>query len=271
MRNARRVAALTQGGTHGSFSASTAAISAEVAGKTFEYNGSGYVPTDRTGAPSNGVRFIIYAVNPVTMQPVTPLQEVGYVQLTDLSGTTTQAARVVVVSSDITYLDYTVSASATTTGGLITVAGYVTDGATRANVNLRSTVNQTAGVSLLYSIDVPQRDVSIDLTMTTTGLDPETATVSIDLGMSGPNGTVSMSGEFTDVGGTITVRVNGDVFANVVSSGGGVPAITGADGQPLSQEDEAAFQQIFGLTGEAFITFEVMLLPVGFFMTPTAA
>ena len=97
-----------QRGTHGSFSASTAAISAEVAGKTFEYNGTGYVPTDRTGAPSNGVRFIIYAVNPVTMQPVTPLQEVGYVQLTDLSGTTTQAARVVVVSDNITYLDYTV-------------------------------------------------------------------------------------------------------------------------------------------------------------------
>jgi hypothetical protein len=270
VRNARRVAALTQRGTHGSFSASTAAISAEVAGKTFEYNGTGYVPTDRTGAPSNGVRFIIYAVNPVTMQPVAPLQEVGYVQLTDLSGTTTQAAQVVVVSDDITYLDYTVSASATTTGGLITVAGYVTDGATRANVNLRSTVNQTAGLSLLYSIDVPQRDVSIDLTMTTTGLDPETAAVDIDLGMSGPNGTVSMSGQFTEAGGTIVVRVNGDVFANITSEGSGEPIITGADGQPLTAEDQATFQNIFALTGEAFITFDVMLLPIGFFLAPTA-
>ena len=269
-RNARRVAALMQGRVHGSLSASSAAIPSEVAGKTFEYNGTEYVPTDRTGAPLNGVRFIIYAVNPITLQPANPLQEVGYVQLTDLSGTTTQAARVVVVSGDITYLDYTVTASATNTGGQITVAGYVTDGATRAIVNLRSTVNQTAGLSLLYSIDVPQRDVSIDLTMTTTGLDPETATVGIDLGMSGPNGTVSMSGQFTAAGGTIAVRVNGDVFANITSDGAGEPNVTGADGQPLAAEDEATFQNIFALTGDAFITFDVMLLPIGFFLAPTA-
>jgi hypothetical protein len=269
-RNARRVTALLQGRTDGSFSAASASIPSEIAGKTFEYNGSEYVATERTGAPSNGVRFIIYAVNPITGQPVTPLAEVGYVQVTDLSGTTTQAARVVVVSNNITYLDYTAVASATVTGGRITVTGYVTDGENRANINLRSTVTEANGLSLLYSIDVPQRDVSIDLTMTTTGLDPQTATVGIDLGMSGPNGTVSMSGEFTESGGTITVRVNGDVFANVVSDGGGEPVITGADGQPLSQEDEVAFQQIFGLTGEAFITFDVMLLPIGFFMAQTA-
>ena len=269
-RNARRVAALMQGRATASLSASSAAIPDETAGMTFEYNGAEYVPTDRSGAPSNGVRFIIYAVNPITLQPATPLQEVGHVQITDLSGSTSQAARVVVVSGGITYLDYTVTATATVTGGVLSVAGYVTDGEHRANVNLRSTVNEAAGLTLLYSVDVPLRDVSIDLTMTTTGLDPETATVGIDLGMSGPNGTVSMSGQFTADGGTITVRVNGDVFANVVSSGAGEPSITGADGQPLTAEDEAAFQNIFALTGEAFITFDVMLLPIGFFLAPTA-
>ena len=269
-QNARRVAALMQGRVHSSFSASSAAIPSEVAGKTFEYNGTEYVPTDRTGAPSNGVRFIIYAVNPVTLQPFIPLSEAGYVQITDLSGTSTQAARVVVVSNTITYLDYTVTASETVAGGRITVAGYVTDGEHRANVNLRATVTQTAGLSLLYSIDVPQRDVSIDLTMTTSGLDPETATVGIDLGMSGPNGTVSMSGQFTAAGGTITTRVNGDVFAQVTSSGSGEPVITGADGQPLSAEEETALQTIFALTGDAFFTFDLMLVPIGFVLAPTA-
>ncbi len=268
--NARRVAALLQGRTHGSFSAATAAIPAEAAGKTFEYNGTDYVPTDRTGAPTNGVRFIIYAVNPVTWQPLLPLAEVGYVQLQDLSGTSTQAARVLVVSNNISYLDYTVTATASASGGRMTVSGYVTNGQTRANVSLLSTVNEAAGLTLQYSLSVPQRDVSIDLTMSTSGLDPETSTISVDLAMSGPNGTVSMSGDFTGTGGTITVRVNGDLFANIVSSGGGEPVITGADGQPLSQEDEVAFQQIFGLTGQAFITFDVMLLPIGFFMVPTA-
>jgi hypothetical protein len=269
-QNARRVAALMQGRVHGSLSSSIAAIPSEVAGKTFEYNGTDYVPTDRTGAPSNGVRFIIYAVNPITLEPFTPLQEAGYVELTDLSGTTTQAARVVVVSNNITYLDYTVTATETVSGGRITVTGYVTDGDNRANVSLRATVNESAGLSLVYSVDVPARDVSIDLTMTTTGIDPETSQIDIDLGMSGPNGTISMSGQFSGTGGTITVRVNGDVFAHVTSSGAGEPVITGADGQPLTPDEQAAFQSIFALTGDAFITFDVMLLPIGFFLAPTA-
>ena len=49
------------------------------------------MPTDRTGAPANGVRFLLYAVDPVTFQPVEPLVEAGYVDITDLSGGNTQS------------------------------------------------------------------------------------------------------------------------------------------------------------------------------------
>ncbi len=269
-RNAKRIAALTPKLANGSFSAATASIPAEVAGKTFEFNGDSYVPGDRTGAPANGVRFLLYAVNPITYAPVMPLQEVGYVQLTDLSGSTSQAARVVVVSEETTYLDYTVTATATVTGGRITVAGYVTDGTNRANVNLRSTVTQSTGLTLVYTLDVPQRDVSIDLTMTMTGLDVETFAIDIDLGMSGPNGTVSMSGQMTNTGGTMDVRVNGDLFATITSSGGSEPVITGADGQPLTDEDVTALQSLFGITDSAFTSFDEMLVPVGEFMVPDA-
>ena len=34
------------------------------------------IPSDRTGAPANGVRFILYAVNPVSGQPVEPLVQI---------------------------------------------------------------------------------------------------------------------------------------------------------------------------------------------------
>ncbi|HTG49534.1 MAG TPA: hypothetical protein VL915_03525, partial [Gemmatimonadales bacterium] len=59
---------------------SRAAILEEHLGKTFVRNASTleYEVSDRTGAPSNGVRFIVYTVNPISGQPVTPLQEVGY-------------------------------------------------------------------------------------------------------------------------------------------------------------------------------------------------
>jgi predicted small lipoprotein YifL len=268
VRNAQRVAALTPPVANGSFSASTTAIPAEVAGKTFEYSGGSYVPTERTGAPANGVRFIIYGVNPVTLEPVEPLQEVGYVQLTDLSGSSTRAARVVVVSGETTYLDYTVTATSTASSGRVVVAGYVTDGTNQANVNLRSTVSEAAGLTLLYTLDVPARDVSIDLTMTTSGFDQESGTIDIELGVSGPNGTVSMIGEFSETGGTLTVRVNGELFATMASSGAGDLLITGADGQPLNDQDAEALRNIFDITGEAFLSFDEMVMPAGAFLAP---
>src|SRR5919112_5116274 len=48
--------------------AAFAAVPAEVAGKTFIYDPStiSYVASELTGAPANGVRFILYAVDPVT-------------------------------------------------------------------------------------------------------------------------------------------------------------------------------------------------------------
>jgi hypothetical protein len=269
-RTARTLAALARKSPNGSFSASSAAIPSELAGKTFEYIGGEYVPTDRTGAPSNGVRFILYAVDPVTFTPVEPLVETGYVQLTDLSGSTTQAARVVVVSGTTTYLDYTVSITATTTSGQVTVSGFVTDGSVRANLLLRSTVTSAGGLTLLYRVTVPDRDVSINLTMTATGLDQQTATIEMNLSMSGPNGTVRLTGSFTETGGTLTVTVNGDPYATITSTGAGEPTITGADGAPLTADDVEAVQGVFDMTGEAFTSFDEMIMPVGVLMAPAA-
>jgi hypothetical protein len=252
------------------YSVSSVAIPAEVAGKTFEYVDGSYVLSDRTGAPANGVRFLIYGVNPITLQPVLPLQEVGYVELTDVSGSITQGVRVVVVSAETTYIDYTVTAAAGVSGGQMTVAGFVTDGNNRANINLRATVTESAGMTLLYTLDVPQRDFSIELTMTMSGLDPQSGTTSIALSMNGPNGSLSMSGQLAGTGGTLTVEVNGNSFATITSTGTGEAVITGANGQPISGEDASALQNIFGVTADAFIAFDQMTLPIGGFLAPAA-
>jgi hypothetical protein len=267
LRNARAVAAMIPSVTQGPYSVSSTTISAEIAGKTFEYVNGAYVATDRVGAPSNGVRFIIYAVDPITSLPTANLDEVGYAQLTDESGTTNQAARVVVVSGETTYLDYTVTAAATASGGRVTVAGFVTDGDIRANVNLRSTVSQAVGLTLLYTVDVPKRDISIDVSLTMSGLDQQTGTIDIDMAMAGPNGSVSMAGQFSETGGTLTVRVNGKVFATLVSTGAGEPVITGANGEPLAEEDVEALRNLFEMTGAAFTSFDLMIAPVGLFLS----
>ena len=267
VRSAQRLARLRPAAANPSFSVS-AAIPAEIAGKTFEYSAGAYVAGARTGAPANGVRFLLYAVDPVTFLPVEPLLETGRVDITDLSGTTTQSARVQVVSGTTTYLDYTVAANSLT--GRITVVGFVTDGANRANLNLRATVSSAGDLTLVYSLDVPQRDVSIDLTWTATGLTPESINIAINLSMSGPNGTVSMSGQFTVNGATLIVRTGGRDFATITLTGEADPVITGADGLPITEEDIAALQGIFELTSEAFISFDQMLVPVTFFLAPAA-
>jgi hypothetical protein len=251
------------------FSASSAAIPPEFAGKTFEYSSGSYVAGTLTGAPANGVRFLLYALNPVTFLPVEPLVEVGYVELTDLSEGASQAARVQVVSGDIVYLNYTVTATSTASGGQVTVNGFVTDGTTQADLNLRSTFTQ-AGLTLLYTLAVPVRGVSINITLTAAGFDPETSTINIALGMSGPNGSISMSGQFTATGGTLVVNVNGTRFATISFSGAAEPVITGPQGEPLAAEEVEALRGIFEMTGEAFTSFDAMVVPVGVFLTPTA-
>ena len=279
VRTAQRLAATLRPGNGSGISASSsirpgqalAAVPAEVAGKTFEYEvaTSSYVMSTRTGAPSNGVRFILYAVDPVSYVPVEPLTETGYVDLTDLSAGSTQAARVVVVSGGVTYIDYTVSASSTATSGRVSVIGMVTDGAIQATVNLRSTITYTGGLTLTYALDLPQRDVSIDLTISASNIGQPTGTIVINLLMRGPNGTIAMTGEFAETTGTVHVRINGNAFATVTTDGS-ITTITRTDGTPLAEEDYVALQGVFDIQAGAFTAFDQMLAPVGaFFTEPT--
>jgi hypothetical protein len=273
IRSAKRLAGILSAGRNKTWSASSTgiptstAIPAEVAGKTYEYSGGIYVPTDRPGAPSNGVRFLLYAVDPVTFQPVEPLVETGYVDIIDLSGGNTQSVRLSVVSGGITYVEYTVAANNTT--GAISVIGFVSDGSHQANLNISATVTAN-GLTLVYGLVVPQRDVSIGLRLTASDLDVESGTIDIVISMSGPNGTVSMTGQFTDTGATMTVRVGGATFATITATGTADPVITGADGQPITDEDAAALRGIFELTSQAFSAFDQLLTPVSFFLEPAA-
>jgi hypothetical protein len=276
-RSAQRLAATLKRGSGAGVSPSfqsgptVAAIPAEVAGRTFVYDPSsgGYIASDLTGAPANGVRFIIYAVNPVTYAPAEPLTEVGHVDLTDLSGGSTQAARVQVVSGGVTYIDYTVTISESSTSGRVTVTGFVTDGTTQANITLRSTLTYTAGLTLTYSLDLPQRDVSIDLTIGISDVSQPSSPVNVNLTMRGPNGTVSMSGQFTDTTGTLNIRINGAAFATITTDGS-TATIARTDGTPLSEEEFQALQRVFELQASAFTSLDLMLAPVGTFFDGAA-
>ena len=265
-RSAKRLTAMLQRKSAASLQSGrvAAAVPAEVAGKTFVFDPgtSSYVMSDLAGAPANGVRFILYRVDEVSYAPLDPLEEIGYVDLIDLSGGTTQAARVMVVSGGTTYIDYTVTATEGTSSGRVTVVGMVTDGSIQANITLRSTINFTAGLTLTYSLDLPQRDVSIDLTAGSNDVSQENSPITVSLTMRGPNGTVTISGQFTDTDGTFNVRINGHAFATITTTGASV-TITRVDGSPLADDEAAALDGVFRIEDAAFIAFDQMLAPIG--------
>jgi len=266
-RSAERIARIVPRPAAAGFSVSSAAISGEFLGKTFVYSGGSYAVSTQTGAPANGVRFLLYAVDPVTLLPAEPLNQTGYVDLIDQSSGTTRVAEVIVVSGTTTYLDYRVSATSTASSGRVTVLGLITDGSTEATFNLRATLTLDAGLTLTYSLGVPERDLSINLSMTASGIAPDPNTIDVTLEMRGQNGWVRLTGQFIVNGSTLNVAINGRPFATITATQGAEPVITGAEGQPLAPEELDALQRVFEFAGGAFVAFDQLLAPVGAFVS----
>ena len=264
-RYARQIASLVTAGGAG-IQASVVAIPSEVAGKTFVWDESTdtYAASDLSGAPSNGVRFLLYAVDPVLLRPVEPVVETGYVDVIDQSTSSLANVRVTVVEAGVTYLDYQVVASATTSSAIVTIGGFAFNGTTRANFTLRNTVSESGGgivISLDYQLDVPSRNLSVDWTATFASISETEVAVTLDLAISGPNGDVRLVGTYGVDGGTFTVKVNGDTFATITLSGNTL-VITGATGDPLTPDEELALETVFDSYEGSLNAFSDLLMPV---------
>jgi hypothetical protein len=116
-------------------------------GRTYVYDASlrRYVlAPERTGASASGVRFILYAVNPVTHEPIVAT-EIGHADLIDegRARATGIGLRLIVVSEGTTYLDYRVGIEGSPNSGALAVTGFLTDGTTRLDFDID--VTGTAG------------------------------------------------------------------------------------------------------------------------------
>jgi hypothetical protein len=245
-RAARELAAIVP--KSGVVQAAVMAIPQQYLGTTFVWDSAtgGYVASNLAGAPSQGVRFLLYAVDPVLLQPVEPLVEVGYVDVTDHGTTSTVDVNVQVVEGNVVYLDYDVTAHATTTGGVVQIGGYASDGTTLANFELTVTVTQTSNsVTLAYGhqVNVPTRHLTLTWTVSMTSTNQSDYTATLVLVVNGPNGNIRVAGSYATTLQTLTIKVNGADYATVDLTGP-EPVITGADGQPLSSDDEASMQAI---------------------------
>jgi len=246
VRAARELAAIVPKG--GVVQAAVMAIPQQYLGTTFVWDAgtSGYVASNLTGAPSTGVRFLLYAVDPLMLQPVEPLVETGYVDITDHGTASTVDVNVKVVEGAVVYLSYDVTAQATASGGIVHIDGYASDGSTLANFELAITLTETTNSETLaytYQVNVPSRHLTLTWTLDMTSMNQGDFTATLDFVANGPNGNVRLIGSYGASLQTLTIQVNGADFATV-DLGGSEPVITGADGQALSSDDEASMQAI---------------------------
>jgi hypothetical protein len=247
-----------------------------VLGQTFEWDVStdAYVATSRTGAPANGVRFVLYAINSITHQPIEPVVEVGSVDLMDESVGNTLRLHIQVkgTGGTPTYLDYTATITSTSANFTATVNGNITNGASALALktltfNLSFQVSSNA-VTANASFDLNNPSVSVDvyerLTASETGI-----RVSVDFRFSRPGevvrvaGTLSIAtvGDLFAIEGDMVVTVNGGVFARLHTNGEAAQW-TKHDGSPLTAAELEALENLFQAMTNFFDFLDDLLDPV---------
>jgi hypothetical protein len=249
-------------------SAAVVLIPESFRGRTYEHDPlEGYVHNpEREGAPEDGIRFILYEVNPITGDP--GQTEIGYVDVTDESTETAAIARLRVVSEEIEYVNYTVTATGVLNSISFNIAGHVTDGVTRVDIDLTNSVDATfasARLEVDYIIEVVARDFRIDANVVIE-IDGETeqAEMTLDASFRQGSNTVLVDGT-VDVDartGTIEMAVNGNPFATITLTPSTI-TVVGPDGEALSAEHAEAVRKIIEALEEVFDdTFEDFFDPV---------
>ncbi len=238
---------------------------ANVLGHTFQWDTAShsYRITDSTltGAPSNGVRFILYQVDSATSMPRIPLTTTGYVDLSDESNFGANAIRVVVRAASATAADYVVSEVITTSGFTLTATGYVQDvliNGPQITFDLSHALTMTGTDTTLVS-DYTASGNGATVTMLTT-ISAATASESFDWTFS-KNGTVEMTGSSDASGSTIQFKFNGALFATLDEPAGGTSSFTGPGGRALTTGEMLALAAIAQGFAEVFFHLTLVFAP----------
>ena len=260
-------------------------------GKTFTWDvtthayaeDAAYTPA----APSDRVRIILYAVDPITLDIVeTPLTPTGFVDLVDESTTAPAVDKLHVIVSGGTpaspgtqYANYTVSAQVTgnpVTAFTASAAGFVSDGthtltfdATFAATQV-NTDNPDAQIDVTW--DLSDLAIHVELHEALTQSDADHATLTItEFSITRGAETVSMHGTISVVFSSgslsmnLTIDVNGVPWVRITGTDASL-AVRHADGSQLSNEEGQAFLDLFGLSVSCANAMSSMFGPPGTLM-----
>jgi hypothetical protein len=230
-----------------------------------------YVDGSATGGPATGVRFTLYALDPFTGQPASPLNPVGYVDLTDESTTSQYKLGVLVADATTTYADYLVTVTTTSTSFLATATGYVTDGTHRLDFSNAASVTASQ-VGLDYSLALNQPAVSAHL-VATLAAGSTTSVLTTTFSVTRGSETVVLSGTLTvtqtqsgfTAAASFTIGVNGAQFATITGTAQSESAASFTyvgPGRALTQAERDALDRLFEAPGVLGATVDALLAPV---------
>ncbi len=224
-----------------------------------------YVASSDSGAPANGERFMLYALSQRTGLPSVPLTSIGYVDLTDSSAGATGVTLVGTPAAEppATYASYSVAADGAS------LAGFVTDGTTRLDMNVRADSTTSPGtLREQTAIAVAGQDLHVDESVTVSGggENGDTVRMTTDLRVASGGEVVRAAGDVTldtttHLGsGQMAVSVNDSAFATI-TLGGPDLAFAPAPDVTLSAADETTLRALFSTSFELFGTTRLLLVP----------
>ncbi len=261
---ARRLARLAAGANYDE--AGNPIISSFRRGKTFAYDpdqGRYVIDEDRVGAPSTGVRFILYEPGMGGKPDAT--KEIGYADLIDEGDQSAEeiALRLKVVEGEATILNYRTTVDILDDGGKITVNGFLQGDYDRLDFDIQVQGSSSGGDSTMdisFEMEIEDRDFLITGAVHgAEGESGEGGEVDLVVRHGSDSFSVQLTGDDSSIEGTF--KLNGEVFAKI-SGDPDDPTITGATGSELTWAEFLVLRQILDSTEDVFDLFEDLLDPV---------
>lgn len=230
------------------------AIPPEFEGKTFEFNGQTgqYEMTARTGAPVDGVRFILY-------DGISTLNEVGYLDLIDRSNFAVVPVaidiRLSVFITDVgEVLNYRITGSASDNGGTLLVNGFLSDGTDQLDFDFTFSGSDATGADFSFTLSAGDLSMTLDVSEGVTGSGSINVLITngsqdiLFVLLVAEDGTIQPgSGIFFE--NTPVAVFSGNLETEDVT-------IINAEGEPLSQQQLLGLAEIFVGMEQAFVVME---------------
>ncbi len=236
-------------------------------GRTFVYDAARdeyVVDPARSGAPTNGVRFILYALD-AGGRP-NPAREVGSADLLDegASGGATIVLRLVVTKQGVTRIDYRTSVVPSDGSGHIDVSGFATgDDGTRLDFAIGVTGTNQGGTSHIDAdFDLAVRARSFQIKGTVRGVEDGRdgdGTISITARHGATSFRVVAEGDGETIDGTIFLN---DATFVTVSGDVRNPTLLGAAGKPVTEQELRVVREVLHAVDDVFALVEDLVRPV---------